>query len=116
MKNSLFFGTIAVLVGTANAHVHAQSSMGGWGLNSPYNHTYTSGKETTVKGRIVSIDTSDKPLATMSPATDLKIRSNGRIRDVQLGPAWYFRDLKTHLAVGNTVSVTGNEVSLNGND
>ena len=90
--------------------------MSGWGPNSTYNRNYSKGRETNVAGKIVSIDTTRKPQATMSPVTDLKIRGTKGTVDVHLGPSWYLRNLSAHLQVGNTVKVTGSLVALNGSN
>ncbi len=95
----------------------SETFMSGWGPNSAYNHLYSLGKDTTVSGKITRIQASRKPLKTMSPAAELTIReSDGKTEDVQLGPSWYLRNLGTHLAVGNTVTVAGSEIDLNGNN
>jgi hypothetical protein len=117
MKSFISIATAGFLAASLNSVAQTQDTfMSGWGPSSAYNHAYSTGKERTISGKILSIDTSQKPSAAMSPGTDIKIRSNGHTEDVQLGPTWYFRDLSTHLAVGNTVKVTGNDVSFNGHE
>lgn len=89
--------------------------MNGWGPQSTYNKTYESGKEATISGKILGIDTNRKPQNSMLPATTITVlQHNGKVAEVHLGPTWYMRNIRSHVAVGNTVKVTGSQVDLNG--
>lgn len=89
--------------------------MHGWGPQSVYNQTYQSGREITISGKILGMDTNRKPLKSMSPATSITVlERDGKVAEVHLGPTWYMRNIKSHIEVGNPVKVTGSQVDING--
>ena len=76
--------------GTEPGSVPAGEPQGdGWGMDTPYGRLYDPGKEQTLHGHVVSIET-NAPLPGMAPGMQMLVQTEeGKNTHVQVGPVWY---------------------------
>ena len=111
MKIKIFYITILFLILCVPALALAQ----GWGWNSNYNRLYDVNTDTTTSRTISEI--AEFSLGNNCPfGTALMINTNGDVKIIHLGPAWYLDNQEIKFSVGEKVEVIGSEIKYDNED
>jgi sporulation protein YlmC with PRC-barrel domain len=87
---------------------------GGWGADTPYGRLYDPAQEQTIRGQVVSIETS-APLPGMAPGMQMLVQTDeGQSTRVQVGPAWYLEHQDLDVKENTHVQVTGARAEIEG--
>jgi sporulation protein YlmC with PRC-barrel domain len=87
---------------------------GGWGVDTPYGRLYNPAKQQTIRGQVVSIDTSP-PLPGMAPGMQMLVQTDdGKNARVQVGPAWYLEPQNLDIQENTRIQVTGAQAEIEG--
>lgn len=116
MRNKPILSLVLLLAaGAASAQtVVVNARMGGYAYNSPYNRLYNQRTQITFTGKVTGVQRV-VPMKGMLEGTTLLVKSaNGGTSIVDLGPTWYVQNQKTHVNVGDKVTVVGSKVIVDG--
>jgi hypothetical protein len=88
----------------------------GFTADSPYNRLYNTRTVLTVKGKVTGKQVAP-PMKGMANAVTLMVKAaNAKTYQIDVGPEWYVNNQLTQIKVGDTISVTGSRVSIDGHD
>lgn len=111
MNNKILSIMVFLLILFVPVSVPAQ----GWGWNSNYNRLYDVNTENAITGTISEI--AEFSLGNNCPfGTALMINTNGDVKTIHLGPAWYLDNQEIKFSVGEKVEVTGSLVKYDNKD
>ena len=87
---------------------------GGWGVDTPYGRLYDPAKEQTIRGQVVSRETS-APMAGMAPGMQMLVQTDdGQNTRVQVGPVWYLERQDLDMKENTHVQVIGARAEIDG--
>ena len=87
---------------------------GGWGVDTPYGRLYDPAKEQTIRGQVVSRETS-APMAGMAPGMQMLVQTDdGQNTRVQVGPVWYLERQIPDMKENTHVQVIGARAEIDG--
>ena len=111
MNNKILSIMVFLLILFVPVSVPAQ----GWGWNSNYNRLYDVNTENAITGTISEI--AEFSLGNNCPfGTALMVSTDGGVKTVHLGPAWYLDNQEIKFSVGEAVEVIGSVVKYDNSD
>lgn len=110
-----FIGALfmALTASLAFAQQPQGKDMGGWGMGTKYQRMYNPATVETIIGTVESVDKMT-PMRGMSSGVHLMVKTDKETLPVHLGPSWHLDKQEMKLAKGDTVTVTGSRVTMDG--